>query len=316
MGILRRVGVIAVGSLNSPDTGAQHVVADVESALHRRGYSCVPIRVPSASEGPDALRGHNLDVAFFADIRQGGSATLPYLCELYGLPYTGSSAFACALAADRQKTKELLRVGNLPTPPYMPPSFAGRSSTLTKNDIDSCVGYPALVKPRQRGEKASSLVANNSAELLRSVQSWADIGQDVLIERWVEGRSISVGLLQGNVLGAVEKSRGTHQWVSSQLTPLRQLGIFHLAARASESLGCSGAVIVNVILTERSNEYIVDVDVQPDLAAAGVFAGIAAQAGLTYDGLCDTLVSHANLGVPHGTTASASTLLQHARPAA
>ena len=116
------------------------------------------------SEGGDpglAIRRSGLDIAFLAlHGRLGEDGCVQGLCELYGIPYTGSSVLSSALAMDKVKSKELFRLHNLPTPPYYTVSSSDDLSNL--EEIHGSFGFPVVVKPRGEG---SSLGVSKAGSL-------------------------------------------------------------------------------------------------------------------------------------------------------
>ena len=160
-----------------------------------------------SAEGGDpglAIRRSGLDVAFLAlHGRCGEDGCVQGFCELYGIPYTGSSVLASALAMDKLKSKELFRLHNLPTPPYYtvsgPTTLADprRDPRVVRLSGDREAARRGVVARGDQGElgRSSSSVASTEALALDDV---------ALVERFVVGKEVQVGILDGRVLGAIE----------------------------------------------------------------------------------------------------------------
>src|SRR3954454_13504008 len=143
----RRIGVL-MGGLSSEREQSLRTGESVHAALIERGYDAVKVFVDSDVDL--ALRAERVDVAFLALLgRHGEDGCVQGLLELFGIPYTGSSVLASALAMDKVKSKELFRLHNLPTAPYYTISSADDLADL--EELHGSFGFPVVVKPRVEG---------------------------------------------------------------------------------------------------------------------------------------------------------------------
>ena len=124
------------------------------------------------------------------------------LLELYGIPYTGSSVLASALAMDKLKAKELFRLHNVPTPPYYT-RRADDDARRSRGD-PRLVRLPGVVKPRGEGSTLGVTKAASLVELARALDAALELDDVALVERFVAGNEVHVGILDGRVLGAIE----------------------------------------------------------------------------------------------------------------
>src|SRR6478752_4118916 len=114
----RRVGVVMGGASAERAVSIRSGEA-VVGALAGLGYDVTPLLLGAGGEALVQLANADLDVAFLAlHGRLGEDGCVQGLLELLGIPYTGSSVLASALAMDKLKAKELFRLHNVPTPPY------------------------------------------------------------------------------------------------------------------------------------------------------------------------------------------------------
>ncbi|MDB4940820.1 MAG: D-alanine--D-alanine ligase, partial [Labilithrix sp.] len=113
----RRVGVLMGGTSGEREVSLR-TGEGVARALESRGHEVV--RIVLGEDPVDvAVRAARIDVAFLALHGRGGEdGCLQGMLELMGIPYTGSSVLASALAMDKLKAKEMFRLHNIPTPPY------------------------------------------------------------------------------------------------------------------------------------------------------------------------------------------------------
>src|SRR4051812_35125673 len=108
----KRVGVLSGGEAGEREVSARTGEA-VLAALLDRGFDAVPVWVDRDLDL--ALRQERIETAFVALHGRGADGAVQGLLETLGVPYTGPSLATAALAADKLKSKELLRLHNLPT---------------------------------------------------------------------------------------------------------------------------------------------------------------------------------------------------------
>lgn len=308
-----RVGVV-MGGLSAEREVSLRTGEGVLEALRDRGHDVVPIVWGPSTPGVDQLlREADVDVAFLALHGRGGEdGCVQGLCELLGIPYTGSSLLSSALAMDKLKAKELFRLHNVPTPPYY---------VVTQNALDEIAevhgsfGFPVIVKPRSEGSSVGMAKANDLGELRRACVGALEHDPSVLVERFVKSTEVHVGILDGNVLGAIEVvpksglydyaskyTPGATEYISPpRLAPTRVKGVMKLAERAARALGCTGACRVDVLVTEGENEYVLEVNTLPGMTPTSLLPKIALAAGIDYPALCEAILKsaalHGSLGV-------------------
>ena len=149
-----------------------------------------------------AIREAKIDVAFLAlHGRLGEDGCIQGMLEMMGIPYTGSSVLASALAMDKLKAKEMFRLHNIPTPPYY---VAQEADLLDLEEVHGSFGFPVIVKPRCEGSSVGLAKANDLAELRRGLEAALDHDRYALVERFVKATEVHVRILDGRVLGAIE----------------------------------------------------------------------------------------------------------------
>ena len=302
-----RVGVIMGGTSGEREVSLQSGAA-VANALLSRGHDVVRIVLSEGGDPGLAIRRSGLDVAFLAlHGRLGEDGCVQGLCELYGIPYTGSSVLASALAMDKVKSKELFRLHNLPTPPYYTVSRSDDLALL--EEIHGSFGFPVIVKPRGEGSSLGVTKASSVLELQRGITEALALDDVALVERFVVGKEVQVGLLNGRVLGAIEVApkKGIYDYESkytpgmteyfmpARLPKARYGGVLHLAERAAKVLGCSGGVRVDLLVTEGQNEYVLEVNTLPGMTETSLLPKIAAAAGYDFVQLCEAILATARL---------------------
>jgi D-alanine-D-alanine ligase len=304
----KRVGVLMGG--DSAEREVSLRTGDgVAKALLARGHEVVPV-VLGDGPGDDvaaAIKAGRIDVAFLALHGRGGEdGCIQGLLELLRIPYTGSSVLASALAMDKLKAKEMFRLHNVPTPPY----YSVLASDLTDiQELHGSFGFPAIVKPRSEGSSVGLSKCEDMVQLMHGIDAALTHDSHALVERFIRGREIHVGMLNGRVLGAIEVipkgglydynakyTAGQTDYVCPPDMPAtRMIGVMNLAERAARALGCTGACRVDLLVTEGENEYVLEVNTLPGMTPTSLLPKIAANAGIEYGALCEDILSGARL---------------------
>ncbi|MBN2576936.1 MAG: D-alanine--D-alanine ligase [Deltaproteobacteria bacterium] len=299
----RKIGVFLGGHPVERDASMRAGQA-VTAALLQMGHETCSLFVDRDIDV--ALRQSGIDLAFLAVRgRYGGDGCLQGLLELHGIPYTGSGVLACSLTSNRAKTKEILRLCNLPVAPgYVLRS--DREGTLA--DIHGSLGFPVVVRPVSASPLWGGTVVRDDIELEGALEDVFRIEDSALVERFLQGRPVTVGILDGCALGIVEVPRsgswaglrpvGTRGHDSCSPVPLlreRRDSVLRLATQAYDALGCEGAACVEMLVSERRNEIIVDIDASPLLLPASPLLQTARQAGLDYREVIAEVLSGARL---------------------
>jgi D-alanine-D-alanine ligase len=300
----QRVGIL-MGGLS-----AEHEVSiasgnAIYAALIGRGYDATRIFVDRDVDR--VLRQEEIDVAFVAlHGSYGEDGCVQGLLEILDIPYTGPGVTESALAMDKLKSKELFRLHNVPTPPY----YAIDAEQIPMLDeIHGSFGFPAFVKPRRQGSSLGAGRADDHAELRECCEHAARFDRSVLVERHIDGREIAVGVLDGRALGAIEivpkgefydykakyQAGQSEYHFPARLTPTRYQNVLRIAERAVRALDVSGAVRVDLLVTEGENEYVLEVNTLPGMTETSLLPKIARGAGYDFPDLCELILNRASL---------------------
>ena len=318
----RRVGVLMGGTSGERDVSLNSGRA-VAEALERLGHDVIPVVLGEGSDPFAAIAEADIDVAFLSlHGRLGEDGCVQGLLELLGIPYTGSNVLSSALAMDKLKAKEMFRLHNVPTPPYY---VLGAEQAEDLDEVHGSFGFPVVVKPRREGSSLGVTRVNSPSELRSAALDAFAYDSSLLVERFVAGKEIAVGILDGRVLGAIEIAPRsgiydyaakytpglTDYFMPARLPPTRYRGVLHLAERAAAALETQGAVRVDLLVTEGQNEYVLEVNTLPGMTPTSLLPKIAAAAGFDFDSLCAAILERARLhtGVPRHERAAQSSFV-------
>jgi D-alanine-D-alanine ligase len=309
----RKIAVL-LGGLSSEREVSLRTGEAVLAALRQRGHDAIPIYVDRDLDV--ALRQEQVEVAFLAvHGRWGEDGCVQGLLEMLGIPYTGSDVLASALAMHKVKAKELFRLHNLPTPAYYALSapLAGPwddDLAATHGDF----GFPCVVKPVREGSSVGVSICHDLDELGAAVACARRFDDEVLVERFIAGKEVSVAILGDRALGAVEiapregfydyankYTRGaTDYFVPPRVSPERYRGLLTQALRAHLALGCRGVTRVDMMVSEAGNEFILEVNTLPGLTPTSLLPRIADAAGISFGELCEMMLAGASLATQRG----------------
>jgi D-alanine-D-alanine ligase len=308
----KRVGVIMGGSSSERDVSLRSG-AEVAAALEARGHDVVRFVLGESfgAEVAETFARARIDVAFLAlHGRHGEDGCVQGLLELAQIPYTGSSVLASALAMDKVKAKELFRLHNVPTPPYY--AIEASYAPADIEAIHGSFGFPVIVKPRGEGGSLGVSKASSLPELCRAIEIALSYDDVAIVERFIVGAEINIGILDGRVLGAIEVVPATfgvddaaevtpalaEHVLPASLPTARYRNVLNLAGRAAKALGCTGAVRVDMLVTSGENEYVLEVNTLPGLTAQSLLPRIAEGAGYAFERLCEAILDGARLHQP------------------
>jgi D-alanine-D-alanine ligase len=324
----RKIGVL-LGGLSSEREVSLRSGEAVLEALRGRGHDAVPIYVDRDLDV--ALRQEQIGVAFVAlHGRWGEDGCVQGLLEMLGIPYTGSDVLASGLAMHKARAKELFRLHNLPTPAYYTLTAASVAASeaasvaasgagpATAGDelaaIHGDFGFPCVVKPVREGSSVGVSICHEPGELGPAVERALRFDDEILIERFIAGKEVSVAVLEDRALGAVEiaprdgfydyaskYTRGaTDYFVPPRVSPERYRGVLTQALRAHLALGCRGATRVDMIISESGNEFVLEVNTLPGLTPTSLLPKIADAAGISFGELCEMMLAGASLATRRG----------------
>lgn len=245
-----RVGVLLGGNSAEREVSLTTGAA-VLNALLEGGVDAVGID----TQGPwrETMAQEKVDTAFIALHGRGGEdGTIQGALELMGVPYTGPGVLASALAMDKIMTKRVLISRGIPTPGYI---------ELGPGNYDAALdmGLPVVVKPNREGSTIGISVVKEESELAGAISLAASHDPDVLVEEFVEGDDLTVGVLNDRPLAVVQivTKTGFYDYETKYVTGAEEyrvpadLGddatrkVQEAALEAARALRCCGAVRVD-----------------------------------------------------------------------
>ena len=227
----------------------------------------------------------------------GEGGALQAVLELVGVPYTGSGPLASALAMDKDLAKRLFRAAGVPVPAWF-------MAPVSPEDVTTALGWPVIVKPSRGGSTVGLSLVKNAKGLDQALQLAARYDDDVMVEQFIPGRELTVGIL-GDVPLPVGEIIPKHELFDyeckytpsmseeifpAQLEPsvARQLQELALAAHRAVKLG--GYSRVDFRLSPEGDIFCLEANTLPGMTRMSLLPQAARAAGIEFPELCERLL--------------------------
>ena len=234
---------------------------------------------------------------------RGEDGTIQTLLEMVGVPYTGSGRLGSAMAMDKDVSKRLFRQAGVPTADWAMAPFP-----LAK--AEATFGWPLVVKPSKQGSTVGLTVVKEPGDYDAAVALARRYDDEVMIERFVPGRELTVGILEGRAL-AVGEIIPRHEIFDYECkyTPGMSEEIFpadlpepvarecqRLGLLAHEALKLGGYSRVDFRLTPAGEALCLEVNTLPGMTATSLLPQSARAVGIEFPDLCERICRTARLG--------------------
>lgn len=271
----------------------------VRAALRRLG---VPHRaIDLTARVCEPLRRHKIDLALLTTHGTvGEDGRLQGLLDVLGIPYTGSGVLASALAMHKPTAKRLFQSAGLATPRW---AVVRTGEDVTPRAVG--LSFPLVIKPASQGSAVGVTVARTPAAFRRGLRKSWRLEDEALVEEYVSGKEITVGLLGDRILPVVEivpahafydfhskyAPGGSRHVLPSRLSPAVQQKAQEMAVGAFHVLGCRHVGRVDLIVDQRGHPTILEVNTLPGMTDTSLLPDAARAVGLDFDALVVTLLA-------------------------
>jgi D-alanine-D-alanine ligase len=256
------------------------------------------------------------DVVFLAmHGGRGEDGTVQTLLETIGVPYTGSGPLASALAMDKDVSKRLFLQAGIPTAPWlMAPAEPGL--------VAKQLGWPMVVKPSKQGSTVGLTVVKRPEDLEAAIWHAGEFDDEVMLERFVPGRELTVGVVDGEAL-PVGEIIPRHEIFDyhCKYTPGMSQEIFpadlpgpvaaecrRLSLLAHEALKLGGYSRIDFRLTPAGEFSCLEANTLPGMTATSLLPQAARAAGIEFAELCEMICRTARPGPRREQRATSSGL--------
>jgi D-alanine-D-alanine ligase len=240
---------------------------------------------------------------------QGEDGTLQALLDLTSVPYTGSGHLASALAMDKDLSKHLFRAAGVPTANWLMAPVSGignRESGIDSfaEEVEREIGLPLIVKPSKQGSTVGLSVVRDMAQLWPAIEEAAKYDDEVMVEQFIPGRELTVGILGDEALPVGEiipvheiydyeckyTAGMAKEIFPADLTPEETSTVQELARRAFRALKLRGYARIDFRMSPDGVFYCLEANTLPGMTALSLIPQAAAAAGISFPELCERIV--------------------------
>lgn len=235
----------------------------------------------------------------------GEDGTIQHLLDLAGIRYTGAGALASALAMDKDLSKKLFRAAGVPVAEWGMVTRAGRAGSLIDAQwVEGHLGWPVVVKPSRQGSTVGLSVVRQPGELDVAIEEAFRHDDEVMVEQFIPGRELTVGVLGDQAL-AVGEIIPRHELFDyeckytpgmseeifpADLSPQVARDVQRAALAAHRAVTATGYSRVDFRLAPDGGLYCLEVNTLPGMTATSLLPQSAAAVGIGFEELCESIV--------------------------
>ncbi|WP_353935283.1 D-alanine--D-alanine ligase [uncultured Pseudomonas sp.] len=227
----------------------------------------------------------------------GENGTLQTLLDLAELRYTGSGRVGSAVAMDKDLSKRLFRAAGVPTADWL-------MAPVDAATVAATLGFPVIVKPSQQGSTVGLSKVNRAEDLQPAIELALRYDREVMVERFVAGRELTVGVLgdQPLAVGEIVLGQSGVFDYTSKYQPKGAVEVFpaevsaeiaeearRLALAAHRALKLDGYSRADFRLDAEGRLWCLEVNTLPGMTATSLLPQSAAAMGIDFDELCERI---------------------------
>lgn len=268
-------------------------------------FATVKAKAPDIMQSGGVRLGKNvLEICRCADIvflalhgEDGEDGKIQATFDLNGIKYTGSGYLGSAIAMNKSLSKLIFEANDILTPP---------SITLQKSSPRQCPPwYPCVVKPCSGGSSVGTSIVRNDEEYFKALKLAFEYEETVLVEKFISGRELTVGLLNGKAMPSIEivTKNGWYDYKNKyQPNSIEEICPAPLSEKDSERLTQLAEKIytvlfqnvysrVDFILDDTDGEiYCLEANSLPGMTPMSLIPQMAKTMGLDFGELCEKII--------------------------
>lgn len=275
----------------------------VTEGLRRRGYDVMPIDVVNGEQLVTALLQQKPDAAVIAlHGKIGEDGCVQGLLEVLRIPYTGGGVLASSVGMDKVVCKQLARELHIPVPRDW--TFCAETNNPDTFAVDAAVAFPVIVKPAREGSTINMTIVQRAAELPEAIRTALKSDGKIVIEQFVKGREVTVGVLNGEALPVLEiaPKSGFYDYASKYTKGMTEYIVpARIGAEIAEKLQlwserlyrqieCDGTARADFIVVSDAEAVFLEINTIPGMTATSLLPKAASAIGIDFKNLCLNLV--------------------------
>jgi D-alanine-D-alanine ligase len=301
----KRVAVV-MGGLSSEREVSLNTGAGVLAALQANRWDVVAIDWREGTSLARMLEDAGAVVVWNAlHGTWGEDGAVQGLCSCLQIACTGSGILASALAMDKVMSKRIFESNNVPTPRWRLLPHTGDTAEAVASLADFAL--PCVVKPANEGSSVGVSIVDDRSQFADAIVSARQHHGAVIVEDYIAGTEVFVGILDGRVLGSVEVRPATKFYdyeakykrtdTKYLIPPELSRDVIGSAERhalaAYQALGCSGHARPDLRISQSGEPFVLEVNTLPGMTATSLLPKIAKSIGMDYATLCEQILESA-----------------------
>jgi D-alanine-D-alanine ligase len=293
------------------DTVTGRLTADAEKKMLTSGVGPEPpsttalanMRESALALTSNASDIRDVDVVFLA--LHGGAGEdgrVQAVLDLAGMAYTGSNHIASATAMDKDLSKRLFRAAGVPTADWL-------MAPVLAHDVTESLGWPVVVKPNKQGSTVGLSIVREAGALADALDLAGRYDDEVMVERFVPGRELTVGVLEDEALPVGEiitksgifdyqakyQAGGAQEIFPADLPEEKSVELQRLALRAHRALKLGEYSRIDFRMDPKGNFWCLEANSLPGMTAASLLPQAAKVAGIEFPKLVERIARAALL---------------------
>lgn len=241
--------------------------------------------------------------------KYGEDGCIQGVLEILQIPYTGCGVISSAICMNKEYTKRILATN--PEIPLAKSVFVRKGEDVKEMTKD--LKYPVFTKPVSEGSSFGMTKVNTPDELEDAYNAAIKYNDDVLIEEFISGAFVTVGVLEKdgkNIPTEILEIRPKNEWYDfeSKYTPGMSEFVLpaeldeemtkkvkHIAVLAHETAGCRGLSRVDFMISKDAIPYVIEINTSPGMTATSDLPAQSKVMGISYDNLVQIIMNGAGL---------------------
>ena len=252
--------------------------------------------------GPDFEVPSDTEIAFIVIHGTfGEDGEIQAILDEKGIPYTGAGEASSRVAFDKVLSKEKFIAAGVPTP-------GSESVDLSGETVETSLAVPLVVKPPREGSSVGVTIVKSESELEDAFAEAAKYGADALVEDYIEGKELTVGVLDGEALPVIHicprdgfydiknkypwlnQGGGTDYHCPADLPEAVTAAVQAAALEAYKSLGTEVYARVDLLLDADDRPFVLEINTIPGMTESSLLPKAARAAGIEFPELCARIV--------------------------
>src|SRR5215469_210740 len=285
----------ATGRLEGP--AEQRLLTSGVGPLPPSGSALAGMRQDAPALAAETADMRDVDVVFLA--LHGGAGEdghIQAVLDLAGLRYTGSNHIASATAMDKDLSKRLFRAAGVPTADW-------RMAPVTTEEVAAALGWPVVVKPNKQGSTVGLSVVRGPDAFPAALSLAQRYDDEVMVERFIPGRELTVGVLEGRALPVGEiiapgevfdyqakyQAGGAREIFPAALPAEIAARVQEIAVRAHAALKLGAYSRIDFRMDPQDGIWCLEANSLPGMTAASLLPQAARAAGIGFPQLVERI---------------------------